>query len=161
MQTSNTQSGVVHTANKETTSCVSGCFWEVKKNGKLYNSSAQKVIVVAYKTLIIYERFYYRALTGESLLFWIGGLLWEVCGLIMEVQQFIYCTISLIFFKLKLWAEHLCAKIEALEECLYWQLKAHFQTKVGGWQDSNPPMLSRCQFIGCENNCKAVQTNSI
>ena len=43
-----------------------------KNNGKLQNSQAKKVVAVAY------ESFYYRALTGKILVFWIGGRLREV-----------------------------------------------------------------------------------
>ena len=43
-----------------------------KNTGKLQNSQAKKVVAVAY------ESFYYRALTGKILVFWIGGRLREV-----------------------------------------------------------------------------------
>ena len=101
-----------------------------------------------------YERFYYRALTGDCLVFWIGGLLWEVAAYGSSTVLFLDYFISWNY------EQSICVQKSRLWKNAFTVLKAHFQTKVGGWQDSNLPMLSRCPFTGCENNCKVVQTNS-
>ena len=58
----------------------SGRLQEVKNNGKSLTVArqAQKVVAVAYRSWLFTRGSNCKALTGKTLVFWIGGRLWEV-----------------------------------------------------------------------------------
>ena len=57
---------------------VFGRLLELKNNRKSLNFQAQKVVTVAYRRWSFTRGSNCKALNGKVLVFWIGGLLWEV-----------------------------------------------------------------------------------
>ena len=72
-------STTVHTVNIEIRECVKWSLTkEVKKNRKSLSFQNQKVVTVAYISWSFTKASNCKALTGNILVFWIDGQLWEV-----------------------------------------------------------------------------------
>ena len=76
----------------------SGRLQELKNNGKSLNFQAQKVVAVAYGRWSFTRGSNCKALTRKVLVFWTGGLLWEVVahgGSTVPSTDVIHLTLTL------------------------------------------------------------------
>ena len=69
---------IVHSANIEIRECVKWSLTRGLRQWKIINRQAQKVAAGAYRRWSFTRDSKCKALTGKSLVFWIGGCLWEV-----------------------------------------------------------------------------------